>query len=218
MKDDPETSRGDLPAGSGRPVVIIVDDDLEVLEATEMFLDSAGYDAIGYVSFEALKPLVGAISADAMVVDVRLADDVDGIVAYAELRAKGWSVPTIFVTGHGNIPMAVRAMRAGAVDFLDKPYLPQRLLQTLAAALSPVQDSSADVAMMERLLPKEAEVLAGLVAGKTNKQIAADLAISQRTVEVHRVSIMEKFETNSLPDVVRIALKAARSNEHALLP
>ncbi len=203
---------------AGRPVVIIVDDDLEVLEATEMFLESAGYDAAGYVSFDQLKANIGSIHADAMIVDVRLADDVDGIVAYSELRAMGWSVPTIFVTGHGNIPMAVRAMRAGAVDFLDKPYLPQRLLKSLADALAPEQDNRAALALMERLLPTEAEVLACLVAGKTNKQIAAELAISLRTVEVHRVSIMEKFETRSLPDVLRIALKAARLAETGLQP
>ena len=199
-------------------MVIIVDDDLEVLEATEMFLESAGYDAAGYVSFDQLKANIGSIHADAMIVDVRLADDVDGIVAYSELRAMGWSVPTIFVTGHGNIPMAVRAMRAGAVDFLDKPYLPQRLLKSLADALAPEQDNRAALALMERLLPTEAEVLACLVAGKTNKQIAAELAISLRTVEVHRVSIMEKFETRSLPDVLRIALKAARLAETGLQP
>ena len=203
---------------AGRPVVIIVDDDIEVLEATEMFLESAGYDAAGYVSFDQLKANIGSIHADAMIVDVRLADDVDGIVAYSELRAMGWSVPTIFVTGHGNIPMAVRAMRAGAVDFLDKPYLPQRLLKSLADALAPEQDNRAALALMERLLPTEAEVLACLVAGKTNKQIAAELAISLRTVEVHRVSIMEKFETRSLPDVLRIALKAARLAETGLQP
>ena len=198
--------------------MIIVDDDLEVLEATEMFLESAGYDAAGYVSFDQLKANIGSIHADAMIVDVRLADDVDGIVAYSELRAMGWSVPTIFVTGHGNIPMAVRAMRAGAVDFLDKPYLPQRLLKSLADALAPEQDNRAALALMERLLPTEAEVLACLVAGKTNKQIAAELAIRLRTVEVHRVSIMEKFETRSLPDVLRIALKAARLAETGLQP
>ena len=203
---------------AGRPVVIIVDDDIEVLEATEMFLESAGYDAAGYVSFDQLKANIGSIHADAMIVDVRLADDVDGIVAYSELRAMGWSVPTIFVTGHGNIPMAVRAMRAGAVEFLDKPYLPQRLLKSLADALAPEQDNRAALALMERLLPTEAEVLACLVAGKTNQQIAAELAISLRTVEVHRVSIMEKFETRSLPDVLRIALKAARLAETGLQP
>lgn len=199
-------------------MVIVVDDDVEVLEATEMFLDSAGYDAIGHVSFEPLMENPGSIEADVMIVDVRLADDVDGIVAYSGLRAMGWNVPTIFVTGHGNIAMAVRAMRAGGVDFLDKPYLPQHLLKAIAEALAPEQSNEAEIAMMQRLLPAEAEVLAGLLAGKTNKQIATEMAISMRTVEVHRVSIMEKFNTRSLPDVVRIALKAARATEGGQSP
>jgi two-component system response regulator FixJ len=114
----------------------------------------------------------------------------------------------VVVTGHGDVPLAVRAMRAGAADFVEKPFGRERILSAIAEASERGAAAARSAALVASLTPREREVLAGLVAGKANKAIAGDLGISARTVEAHRAVIMEKLGARSLPELVRTALAA----------
>ncbi len=136
----------------------------------------------------------------------------DGVTLLARLREKGLHHPVIIMTGHADVPLAVRAMRAGAIDFIEKPFSDEVILQSVRAALEQQAHASAttaDVAgRLAALTPREREVLRALIAGLPNKSIAYDLGISARTVEIHRARVMEKMQARSLSELVRLGLAA----------
>jgi FixJ family two-component response regulator len=149
-----------------------------------------------------------------LVLDVRL-PRISGIELQRHLAAQGMSIPIIFITGHGDIPMSVEAMKAGAMEFLTKPFRGQILLDAIHVALernrSFLEEKNRGAELhgrLESLTPREREVLDGVVAGKLNKEIAAELGASERTVKVHRANLMRKMGAASLADLVRIAEKA----------
>ncbi len=203
-------------------VVHVVDDDEAVRRSLAMLLASTGLTTKAYGSAEAV--LVAARELDGLamgcvVVDVRM-PGMDGISLMEALRREGVTLPVVVVTGHGDIPLAVRAMRAGALDFIEKPYSEDRILDAVETALEAVRVLDQRRVLLAQaqarvagLSPREREVLAALVAGKANKVIGFELGISPRTVEVHRAKLMEKLRVRSLPEAVRIALAAGMGSE-----
>jgi two-component system response regulator FixJ len=199
------------PEASPAPLILVVDDDAAVRDSLALLLRSAGYATTVRPSAEALLANLPA-EAGCLIADIRMPGGMDGITLLEVLRRRGHQVPTIVVTGHGDVPLAVRAMKAGAVDFIEKPYEDTAILDAVAAALAarPAADGARAAALKQIALlsPREREVLEGLVAGKLNKIIAHELGISPRTVEVHRANVMEKLGTGSLSGTVRLALQA----------
>jgi two-component system, LuxR family, response regulator FixJ len=200
-----------------QPIVHIVDDDEAVRRSLAMLLGSlqqpsATYESAAELLAAAAAP--GGLAPGCVLVDVRM-DGMDGISLIESLQRQGVGLPIVVVTGHGDVPLAVRAMRAGAMDFVEKPYSEERILEAVEGALAALRETD-QRRLLERqasaqvagLSPREAEVLAALVAGKANKVIAFELGISPRTVEVHRAHLMEKLGVRSLPEAVRIGLAA----------
>jgi two-component system response regulator FixJ len=191
------------------PVIFVVDDDEAVRDSLCFLLEAAGYRCAAFPSGAALLQARPALSFGCLLLDVRM-PEIDGVTTLERLRAEGFLLPTIIITGHADVPLAVRAMKAGARDFIEKPFSDGVILEAIAAALSaeanaPGQEAVAKVASLS---PREREVLEGLVAGLPNKTIAYDLGISPRTVEIHRAHVMEKLAARSLSDLVRTALAA----------
>jgi FixJ family two-component response regulator len=196
---------------SGEPVVFVVDDDKSMREALEGLLRSVGLRVEVFGSTAELMRSTLPNVASCLVLDVRL-PDVSGLDFQVELAAAGIYIPIIFMTGHGDIPMTVQAMKAGAVDFLTKPFRHQEMIHAVNRALAADRKRRAEHEtvselrlLYESLTAREREVLALVSAGLRNKRIAADLGISEVTVKVHRVHIMRKMRAQSLPDLVRIA-------------
>ncbi|MDE1935890.1 response regulator transcription factor [Bradyrhizobium sp.] len=196
-----------------KSVIHVVEDDGAMRESLVELLEESGYMVRGYRRAEELLARGTAIEPGCIVSDVRM-PGMDGLTLLRRLRAGGSTMPLILITGHGDVSMAVAAMKAGAVDFLEKPFEADALLDALVAALhrSPGSDKAEDSELSRQLLQKltsrEHEVLGQLVAGKSNKEIAAQLNISPRTVEFHRAHIMEKTAAKGLPELVRIWLSA----------
>ncbi|MDB5378413.1 MAG: fixJ [Rubritepida sp.] len=195
-------------------VVHVVDDDTAVRRSLAMLLRSASHEVETYGSAEALLQAAEAtgLAQGCIVLDVRM-PGMDGLSLMEALSQRGIRLPVVVVTGHGDIPLAVRAMRAGALDFVEKPYAEERILEAVGGALSSSREASRQrvlavqaQAKMGALSPREREVLSALVEGKANKVIGFELGISPRTVEVHRANLMEKLGVRSLPEAVRIGL------------
>jgi two-component system response regulator FixJ len=200
-----------LPEG----VVHVIDDDDAMRESLGFLLDSAGLAARTYES--AVQFLESDIPPGpaCIVTDVRM-PDMNGLELVRRLRARGVSVPVIVITGHGDVPLAVEAMKAGVVDFLEKPFDDDIFLGSVRAALDTTvrahqqeADRNRFDVMLSGLSPREKEVLKGVVAGKPNKIIAYELGISPRTVEVYRANVMTKTGAASLSELVRMALLAS---------
>jgi two-component system response regulator FixJ len=191
----------------------VIDDDEAMRESLSFLLDTAGYAARSYES--AVQFLAAASEAHGCIVtDVRM-PDMNGLELVRRLRERGSTTPVIVITGHGDVPLAVEAMKAGVHDFLEKPFDDDVFLAAVAGALDAatrVSQQEADrrkfEAMLESLSPREQDVLHGVVAGKPNKIIAYELGISPRTVEVYRANVMTKTAAASLSELVRMALLA----------
>jgi FixJ family two-component response regulator len=191
--------------------VFVVDDDDAVCRALTRLIRSAGYCVESFGSareFLACRPRFRGCAC--LVLDVGL-PDINGLELQNELNALNRSLPIIFITGHGDIAMTVRAMKAGATDFLAKPVRDSELLPAIANALRvSSQALSSRIELdcihhrMARLTPREREVLALLVEGRLNKQVACELGVAEKTIKVHRARVMEKMEAHSLVDLVRV--------------
>ncbi len=200
-------------------VIHVVEDDQPMRDSLTVLLEEAGYDVHPYATAEELLTLGANIEPGCVVSDVRL-PGMDGLTLLRRLRAGGSALPLILITGHGDISMAVTAMKAGAKDFLEKPFEADALLASIESALrARSNDADAENAdtvrqRLEKLTPREREVLEHLVAGRSNKEAAAKLGISPRTVEFHRAHLMEKTRAAGLPDLVRLWLTAQSLNAH----
>ncbi len=193
-----------------RPTVFIVDDDPAVRESMGMLMDTAGLDSRGYPSARHFLAAYEPGDPGCLILDLRM-PGMSGIELQAELERRGAMLPIIFLTAYADVPTAVGAVRAGAVDFLQKPVDGARLLKRIHDALGIDSRSRAQRIESEsarerlaRLTARETEVLRLVVAGHTNKAIARILGISRRTVETHRARIMRKSDAGSLPDLIRI--------------
>ena len=195
-----------------QPIVHIVDDDSAIRDSLSFLMKSVGFESKVYASAETFLNQADFDKPGCLVVDVRMRG-MSGLELQQVLNEKNSKLPVIVITGHGDIPMAVQAMQAGAVDFLEKPYDNQILIARIRQCLEEVtkeQDKESRIAeakaRLTQLTPRELEVLNLLVAGKHNKIIANELNISVRTAEAHRAKVMKKLRADSLSDIVRIAL------------
>ena len=194
--------------------VHVIDDDDAVRESLEFLLRTAKIEVRTYDSATAFLNTVADGAAGCIVTDVRM-PGVSGVDLLRQLKARGSTMPVIVITGHGDIQLAVEAMKIGAADFLEKPFDDEVLLASVKAALGRLEkDAQRDTERAElnnrlaTLSTREREVLEGLVAGKANKVIAFDLGISPRTVEIYRAHVMTKMNAGSLSELVRMALLA----------
>ena len=195
-------------------MVHVIDDDEAARESLEFLLRSAKIPVRTYDSARAFLKNLSSVQAGCIVTDVRM-PDLSGIDLLRKLREMDFGLPVIVITGHGDVPLAVEAMRIGAVDFLEKPYDDDALLSSIRSALSQgdkgARQSREKAGLQERLATlstREREVLEGLVAGQPNKIIAYNLGISPRTVEIYRANVMTKMKAGSLSELVRMTLVA----------
>jgi len=191
-------------------IVFVVDDDVSVRESLELLIRSAGWQPETFASAQAFLSRPRATVPCCLVLDVTL-PGLNGLELQRRL-ADRTEMPIIFITGHGDVPMTVQAMKAGAVEFLTKPVRPRELGAAIRAAIERARDSHqarrATDSLRERydrLTPREREVLAFVVGGAHNRQIAGELATSERTIKFHRAHIMEKMEATSLAELVQMA-------------
>jgi len=200
-------------ANSRRPTVFVIDDDASIRQAMSEMLQEHGYVVQTYASSEVFLKTGQRDCAGCMVVDARL-PGMDGIALIGRLKEAGMHLPAIMITGHGDVPMAVAAMQAGAVDFLEKPVRPADLLTSIDRALvlgsSPGQSPSGQAAgkRLAGLTVRQQQVMDQVITGHANKEIAARLGISQRTVENHRAAVMKRTKATSLPDLIRHVMHA----------
>ena len=200
MREDPAT-------------VFIVDDDEAVRASLKLLLKTLGLPAQTYASAQEFLATFDERRGGCLVLDIRM-PGMSGLELQEELNTRGAMMPIIFITGHGDVPMAVEAMQRGAMDFLQKPFRDQDLLDRITEAMAKDRAGRELLGNRERmrarvaaLTPREREVMALVTQGKANKVIAADLDLSQRTVEIHRAHVMEKMGANSLAHLVRMAIE-----------
>ena len=193
------------------PIVFVVDDDPSVRTSTERLIRSAGFKVKTFGSAKEFLESFRPEGPACLVLDVRLPGQ-SGLDLQRELTGSGVQIPIIFMTGHGDIPMSVRAMKGGAVEFLTKPYRKNQLLDAIRTAIERDRTSRRERLeagslrhRYEQLTPRERQVMGLVVAGLPNKQIASELATSERTIKFHRAHIMQKMEAESLAELVRIA-------------
>jgi two-component system response regulator FixJ len=197
---------------SGR-TIHVVDDDEAMRDSLVALLQDAGHQVRAYASAEELLAR-GVLESGCVISDVRM-PGMDGLALLRHLRARGNALPLVLITGHGDVPLAVTAMKAGAVDFLEKPFEAETLLDAIETGLRQRysvnpdgEESEAARRRLELLTPREREVLERLVTGESNKEAAMRLGVSHRTVEFHRAHIMDKTGAKGLPDLVRLWLVA----------
>ncbi len=198
-----------------KPVVYVIDDDAAVRQSLEWLLKSVGLSVEIFPKARAFTDRYDASWPGCLVLDLRM-PGMSGLELQDHLAAQGIKLPIIFITGHGEVPTAVRAMKNGAVDYIEKPFSDHELLECVqraikldAGARMERSEQAEQTARLERLTPRERQVLELVVEGLANKQIAARLSLSQKTVEVHRAHVMAKSKAHSVAELVRTALGAA---------
>lgn len=199
--------------------VYVIDDDEAMRDSLNFLLDSSGYDVSLFEHAQSFLNTLSSLSFGCVVSDVRM-PGIDGIELLKRLKVQNSSFPILIMTGHGDVPLAVEAMKLGAVDFLEKPFDDDRLISMIEAALrqaGPVAKNEAIAqevaARVASLSPRERQVMEGLIAGLSNKLIAREYDISPRTIEVYRANVMTKMQANSLSELVRLAMRAGLLND-----
>jgi two-component system response regulator FixJ len=197
---------------SDSAVVHIVDDDEAVRQSLAFLLSSAGHAVRLYDSAKSFLNGISGVKGGCLITDIRM-PEMSGIELLRAMQAEACGLPAIVITGHGDVPLAIEAMKAGAVDFIEKPFDDAAILNAVQAALqrdtgSEEGDRTAVAARIASLSERERQVLQGLVAGHPNKTIAYDLGISPRTVEVYRANLMAKMQARSLSELIRMAILA----------
>lgn len=188
------------------PIVFVVDDDEALRDSVRVLLAASGLASESYASagefLERYQDVPGCL-----LLDVRM-PGTSGLVLQDELAARGLRVPIVFVTGHGDVPMAVDAMKKGAIDFIEKPFRDEELLERVRRALAVDEEQRRARALAERLTPREREVLARVLAGKTGRATAAELGVTEKTIEFHRAHIMQKLGARTREQLFEICRQA----------
>jgi len=201
--------------------VFVVDDDADVRDSLCALLEASGFRALAFDGPKTFLASDAPKRAGCLIADIRM-PDMDGLALQQELARRGAQLAVIIITGHGDVPLAVRAMKAGAIDFIEKPFDDAILLASVRRALTTGQRAREDAALANKardrlagLTPRERQVLELLVAGKQNKAIARELSISPRTIEIHRAHLMDKMQASSLSELVRLAIAAGVTSPSA---
>ena len=194
--------------------VFVVDDDADVRDSLCALLEASGFHAEGFDGPKKFLSSTGPTRAGCLIADIRM-PGMDGLELQQELIKRGANLAVIIITGHGDVPLAVRAMKAGALDFIEKPFDDEIMLASVRRALAEGQSQHRDTALAQAakervngLTPRERQVLELLLAGKQNKGIGHELNISPRTIEIHRAHLMDKMQARSLSELVRLAIAA----------
>jgi FixJ family two-component response regulator len=200
------------PAPHRGETVFIVDDDEAMRDSLTWLLEGNGYQVRSFSSAEQFLAAYDASQVSCLILDVRM-PGMSGPELQERMIAENIDIPIVFITGHGDVPMAVSTMKRGAIDFIEKPFdeselraLVERMLQKARTDHSAAREQRAAKDLLGKLTTREQQVLERIVAGRLNKQIADDLGISIKTVEAHRANIMEKLNVNTVADLLRLAL------------
>ncbi len=186
-----------------KPVVHVVDDDEALRDSLRWLLESAGRNVATYATAESFLAAYKPEQAGCLVLDVRM-PGMSGLELQDRLKRRGYGIPIIFITGHGDVPMAVNAVKRGALEFIEKPFNDEAFLLLIKNALAVDAETRRVTERLATLTPREREVMELIVAGKRNQDIAAALSINIKTVEAHRASVMRKTRADSLAELVRI--------------
>jgi two-component system response regulator FixJ len=199
--------------------VYVIDDDEAMRDSLNFLLDSANYKVTLFESALAFLDALPGLEFGCVVSDVRM-PGLDGIELLKRMKADHSTFPIVIMTGHGDVPLAVEAMKLGAVDFLEKPFEDDRLVAMIETAINRAEPAARSEALTQEiaariasLSPRERQVMDGLIAGLSNKLIARDYDISPRTIEVYRANVMTKMQANSLSELVRLAMRAGLLND-----
>ncbi|MFN3234062.1 MAG: response regulator transcription factor [Gammaproteobacteria bacterium] len=196
------------------PIVFVVDDDQAMTESLSWVIESIGLKTQTFTSAHAFLDTLDTSQPGCLLLDVRM-PEISGPELQSLLKHQGTNLPIIFISGHGDIPLAVRAMKEGAIDFLTKPFNDQMLIESINKAIRTDHEnrlkqhqSDAIRYRFDQLTPREKEVMSRIVVGKLNKVISAELDISLKTVEAHRASVMKKMQMKSLPELVEASIRS----------
>ncbi|MDP1582652.1 MAG: response regulator FixJ [Bradyrhizobium sp.] len=199
--------------------IYVIDDDEAMRDSLNFLLDSAGFHVTLFESAQNFLDRLAGLEFGCVVSDVRM-PGIDGIEMLKRMKASQSTFPILIMTGHGDVPLAVEAMKLGAVDFLEKPFEDDRLIGMIEAAIRQAEPAAKSetitheiAARVATLSPRERQVMDGLIAGLSNKLIARDYDISPRTIEVYRANVMTKMQANSLSELVRLAMRAGLLND-----
>lgn len=198
---------------TGERKVYVIDDDAAMRDSLNFLLEAAGFDVTMFDTATRFLNLLPRLDFGCVVSDVRM-PGIDGIELLKRMKALKSRFPIVIITGHGDVPLAVEAMKLGAVDFVEKPFEDDRLIAMIDAAVRQSDPAARDQAVtrdlaarIASLSPRERQVMDGLIAGLSNKLIARDYDISPRTIEVYRANVMTKMQANSLSELVRLAMR-----------
>ncbi len=199
--------------------VYVIDDDEAMRDSLNFLLDSADFSVTLFETAQSFLDALPGLEFGCVVSDVRM-PGIDGIEMLKRMKAGQSTFPILIMTGHGDVPLAVEAMKLGAVDFLEKPFEDDRLIGMIEAAIRQAEPAARSEAITQEiaarvatLSPRERQVMDGLIAGLSNKLIARDYDISPRTIEVYRANVMTKMQANSLSELVRLAMRAGLLND-----
>ncbi|TYO61612.1 response regulator transcription factor FixJ [Bradyrhizobium hipponense] len=195
-------------------MIYVIDDDEAMRDSLNFLLDSSGFGVTLFDDAQAFLDALPGLAFGCVVSDVRM-PGLDGMELLKRMKTKNCPFPIVIMTGHGDVPLAVEAMKLGAIDFLEKPFEDDRLITMIESAIRQAEPAARSEAVAQdiaarvaSLSPRERQVMEGLIAGLSNKLIAREYDISPRTIEVYRANVMTKMQANSLSELVRLAMRA----------